>query len=645
MHAQATGIFRLQDIFSLLPAFLLDAQGRVIHWNSAAERATGIAASRLLGTRDHWRPFWRTPRPLLAHYLLSGEDVIPPATIDASFIRHSREMASGVMRVEREVSGTTMVWTFAALLHGSDGSVGVCQIFSGIHSHNFLVRSPLIKAFIDNFPVPVSLVIEHKIAGGNRAYAALLGHDSVEEIIGLPVSHFIDESDRGRFLRANANSHAGLKPGQVYCWKYRIRGEIRYLEGRPTVFAWAGEKALLSVVTDVTERVCHEQRMRGERARLEKENQRLLERISKQEAVFLGHGAAMRKAMSLALRMGKTGTNLVIVGETGTGKSLMARIIHEVSPRRDRPFVMVNCAAIPESLLESEFFGHVRGAFTGAEKDKQGFLGAAHGGTLFLDEVAELSPAMQAKLLHAVESKRYTPVGGHKPLDGDVRLICATNRDLVGMVRDGLLRADFFYRIFVVDIPIPPLRERREDLPQLIRFFFRKFQPLDMDADVPDDLMRLFLSYDWPGNVRELQNVILRYLATGEVQFISPQGEPRLPVAAPPAASPVETLDEALERAERDCILRALDACQGNKILAAQRLQVNLRTFHRRCARLGIVRRLAKPGSPAGASAGAGDAPDDSGHPGTLRPDVMGNADNACASGPWRTVRRTTKNA
>ena len=586
-----------------LPAFVLDADGRVSSWNAACERVTGITASEILHTRDHWRAFYLSPRPLLADLLLSGQSAQSGRNRPAALIRHTQGGASCILRIERKLEGESAVWTQAGLLRDAGARLaGAYQVFQVTNLAQFIANSPIVQTFIDKFPLPVSLVIRQKIIATNTAYARLTGYDSPDEIIGMPPGLFIDESDRERFLKLNANNHEGLTSGEVYRWKYNVKGEIRYVEGRPTIFPWGEETALISTILDVTDTVRKEQELEGERARLERENAQLLAKISRQDEIFLGRGPAMRKTMNLALQMGKTDTSLVILGETGTGKSMLARVIHDVSARRDQPFVMVNCAAIPEQLLESEFFGYVKGAFTGAQGNRQGFLGAAHRGTLFLDEVAELSLSMQAKLLHAIETKKYTPVGGNRPLDGDVRLICATNRDLVQMVKDGALREDFFYRIFVVDIPIPPLRERREDLPRLIEFFLAKFSPLDVRPRIPDDLMKRFLAYDWPGNVRELQNVILRYLATGQAQFISParEGVSSFPQERErerererefrPAAG--ETLELALARAERDIILSALESCGGNKLRAAEHLGVNLRTFHRRCAKLGIVRRL-----------------------------------------------------
>ena len=539
--------------------------------------------------------------------LLHGDEASLEKAYRATLTRHEGGAVSCILRIERPLKGETTLWTQAGLLYGAQGEpTGAYQMFQAVSLAQFTIASPIVQTLIDKFPLPVALVLQSRIQATNQAYAAMTGYESPEAMIGLPVGTFIDEADQARFQELNANNHAGLKPNAVYRWRYRVHGRVRHVEGHPVVFPWGNQTALLSTMVDVTDAVLKEQELEDERARLEKENAQLLEKISRQDAVFFGESPAMRKTMSLAVQMGKTDTNLVILGETGTGKSLLARVIHDVSPRRDHPFVMVNCAAIPEQLLESEFFGYAKGAFTGATGDRQGFLGAAHRGTLFLDEVAELNPAMQAKLLHAVENKRYTPVGGTRSLAGDVRLICATNRDLIQMVREGTLREDFFYRIFVVDIPVPPLRERKEDLPKLIEFFFAKFSPLDAKVRIPEELVRLFLAYDWPGNVRELQNVILRYLATGQVQFIAPTERMAESSFAPSLFTERETdperntkteaafspLKKMLEQAERAYILQALAHCNGNKAHTARLLGVKLRTFHSRCARLGIRRPL-----------------------------------------------------
>ena len=462
-----------------------------------------------------------------------------------------------------------------------------------------LANSPIVRAIIEKFPLPAAMAINERIHTANTAYAALTGFDSPEAMRGVHVASFIHPADRERFLDLNRNRHAGLVSGEVYRWKYSVRGELRIIEGRPTVFSLGSDTILISALTDITDTVLREQELERESARLHQQNRRLMERIAGELGVFIGASAVMRKTLEEALRLGATDANMVILGETGSGKSLLARIIHDISARAAKPFVRVNCAAIPETLLESEFFGHVRGAFTGAATQKAGHLAAANGGTLFLDEVGELNLAMQAKLLHAVENKRFTPVGATAEVASDVRLICATNRDLVQMMREGSLREDFFYRIFVGDVRVPPLRERRQDIPDLARFFFAKF-----GLEPPGDaafarLMRRLAAYSWPGNVRELQNVLLRYAVTGELRLFgaagpavkTAAGAPEEAVPAAPVAGPLPedlNLAACLEKAERACIERALALCHGRKDRAARLTGQSLRTFHRRCARLGL---------------------------------------------------------
>ena len=226
----------------------------------------------------------------------------------------------------------------------------------------------------------------------------------------------------------------------------------------------------------------------------------------------------MKNVIEKALRLAKSEINVVILGETGTGKSLLAKIIHEAGTRKDKPFIAVNCAAIPETLMESAFFGYVKGAFTNAHSASRGFLEAAHEGTLFLDEVAELSPAMQAKLLHAVENKLFTPLGSTVQKACDVRIISATHRNLNQMLQEKKLREDFFYRICVVDLYLPALRERKEDIPLLIGFFLKRFSGTDTPPRIPERVFAQMMDAPWAGNIRELQNAILRFIATGELQ-------------------------------------------------------------------------------------------------------------------------------
>jgi transcriptional regulator with PAS, ATPase and Fis domain len=282
---------------------------------------------------------------------------------------------------------------------------------------------------------------------------------------------------------------------------------------------------------------------------------------------------------------------VLIEGESGTGKELVAAAIHRQSGRAKGPFVPVNCSAIPADLMESEFFGHVRGAFSGAVADALGLFRSAHGGTLFLDEVAELSPALQVKLLRVLQEKEIRPVGSTKTHAVSVRMIAATNKNLETVVQAGTFRQDLFYRLNVVRIVIPPLRERKGDIPALITYFLRRFNERfrrDVKGIAPDATAAL-TAYDFPGNVRELENLLERAYALGARDEIERANLPEL--AAKPDA-PVVAVDEpipTLDQAERDLIARALARFLNDKEQAARALGLTVRTLYRRIKKFGLI--------------------------------------------------------
>lgn len=242
------------------------------------------------------------------------------------------------------------------------------------------------------------------------------------------------------------------------------------MEGSPSVFKIGDDTVLTSSVIDITEAVEARRKLAKRHALLAEQNRQLWESLAAGAGICLAESRQMRKLMAKINVLAASDVCVVVLGETGTGKTILARVILDISSRRARPFVIVNCAAIPEQLLESEFFGVARGAYTGANENRRGYLAAANGGTFFLDEVGELSLAMQAKLLHAIESKRFVRLGDTREERADIRLICATTRNLDELMQAGKLREDFYYRIFVGDIAFPPLRERKEDIPQLVSF-------------------------------------------------------------------------------------------------------------------------------------------------------------------------------
>jgi two-component system response regulator AtoC len=301
---------------------------------------------------------------------------------------------------------------------------------------------------------------------------------------------------------------------------------------------------------------------------------------------IVGHSASLQQAIAVARKVAKHPSTVLITGESGSGKELIARLIHEGGPRSSAPFVAVNCGAIPEQLLESELFGHVRGAFTGAVDHRSGLFEEASGGTLFLDEIGELPVSLQVKLLRALQEGEVRRVGDNTPKAVDVRVVTATSRDLESEVRAGRFRADLFYRVNVVRIPLPPLRERREDIPELVRHFVNIFnRRLGLAiAGVTPAAMRLLMDYAWPGNVRELENVVERamVLADGpnvDVDHLS--GAVRSPESATPGAD--DDLDLSVKRRtealERTLIERALRQTGGNRTRAARLLDLSHRAL------------------------------------------------------------------
>jgi DNA-binding NtrC family response regulator len=298
---------------------------------------------------------------------------------------------------------------------------------------------------------------------------------------------------------------------------------------------------------------------------------------------LVGQSHQMAEIYTLIARVASLDTTVLIQGETGTGKELVARAIHAASARADRPFVAIDCAALPEALFESELFGHERGAFTGALATRRGLFETSAGGTCFLDEIAELPPPLQAKLLRALQERAVRRVGGNEAIPVDVRILAATNRDLHALVGTGEFRDDLYYRLNVVTIAVPPLRERGTDIPLLAQHFLEKFsaetgRPV---KDLAAGTLALLASYQWPGNVRELEHAIERAVALASSEVLLPEDLPphvrQVPAPAPRLPATGMTLDEV----KRWYILKVLDETGGNKVRAADLLGINRRTLYR----------------------------------------------------------------
>lgn len=308
---------------------------------------------------------------------------------------------------------------------------------------------------------------------------------------------------------------------------------------------------------------------------------------------IIGKSHVMQEVYELILNAAVSNGNVIVYGESGTGKELVARAIHNKSKRCEKAFVTINCGAIPETLLESEFFGYKKGAFTGAHMDKHGYLDLADGGTLFLDEVGELSLNMQVKLLRAIDDGGYSAVGSAKTKKSDFRIIAATNGNLIDQVNKGLTREDFFYRIHVIPITLPPLRDRKEDMPLLIDHFLKLYRDGGKQNTIPVKILDALHNYHWPGNVRELKNVLHRYLAVNRLDFMS-SDSPGQPDKL--SGGSVKELNQnhahlcvAVKNLEKNFISRALDQTHWNRSNAAILLGISRRSLFRKMKNFGMI--------------------------------------------------------
>lgn len=452
---------------------------------------------------------------------------------------------------------------------------------------------------------PIAYVLEgldSKFVRANRAAMRILGitPDQVEGTYGKTLAP--DTPDAQRRLREAFESIGRGTDTSGVVLELRRRDN-----GNPIWIQWWSRPDPESGLTrtmfvDITDRV----KMEQEKTRLEAQNIYLQEEIRSQHnfVEIVGNSRALLALLRQADQVAPTDSTALICGETGTGKELIARAIHDRSPRRDHPLVKVNCGAISAGLVESELFGHVKGAFTGAISNREGRFALADGGTIFLDEVGELPPETQVKLLRVLQEQEFEPIGSTKTLRVDVRVIAATNRDLAAMVRDGKFRSDLFYRLNVFPVTMPPLRERPEDIPLLTMFFLEKFarklgRPI---TQIADETMKRLCAYSWPGNIRELQNLIERavVLTSGKVLRIEEGALPAMPgqavAAAAPAAQPEPSglnPSASLEEIERQHILGVLERVRWQiegASGAAERLSLQPSTLRSRMRRLGIKR-------------------------------------------------------
>ncbi|MFO7600265.1 MAG: sigma 54-interacting transcriptional regulator [Candidatus Desulfacyla sp.] len=575
--------------------FAIGLDHRITYWNRACELLTGFSAKEMIGTDRQWAPFYPDQRPVLADLIVTGDfegfleiyqgkaalksEVVPYAWQAADYF----DDLGGVPR--------HIFFVAAPVLDANGRMVGAVETLQDI-SKQVLAERDLrageqrYRLLTEKVPDGVLLLQDRKVLFANSASAQILGWDRPDQLIGRETIGLIARDSQEAFCTMSEEFEAGdfqQKVTKIKC----LRADARemWVEAHNECIQWEGKPAVLTTLRDITETRRQEMAIEAEAASLRRENKRLRYAATGRYRFgkMIGKSEVMQEVYDLILKAAATDDHVLIYGESGTGKELAARAIHELSDRKNNEFVPVNCGAIPEALMESEFFGHKRGAFTGAVADTHGYLALADGGVLFLDEVGDLPLAMQVKLLRAIEGGGYAPVGSNRIEISGCRIVAATNKDLKTLVKRGAMREDFFYRLHVIPFNLPPLRDRKEDIPLLVEHFLKTHDNGNKASLLPGKVMEALYAYDWPGNVRELENMLRRYLAVGRLDFLNLKSSPTW--EQPRLSAPLMhtmTLADAVEHFEKDLLVKTLEKNQWHKARAAANLGISRRTLFRK---------------------------------------------------------------
>ncbi len=454
-------------------------------------------------------------------------------------------------------------------------------------------RELLYRSLTESVADAVVLVQDGKILFVNNAFVDMFGCKDAGECAEKEVLELFASEFRELFRKVFDPKERDEDIGTLL-WGMCVTegGREIWVSTNRSVISLKSRPAILATMRDITEQVLWEKSMQEDAEYLRKENIKLRSCIKESYRFgnIIGKSALMQEVYELIMKAAGSEANVIILGESGTGKELVARAVHDMSYSADKPFVPVNCGAVPENLVESEFFGHRKGAFTGAHIDKTGYFQTADGGTLFLDEVGELGLNIQVKFLRALESGEYIPLGDTQVCKSKFRVISATNKDFSEMVNKGKVREDFYYRISIIPIVTPPLREKKEDIPLLIEHFLWLYGKGKKAPIIPGRIMEILYNYNWPGNVRELQSVIQRYLAVGNFDFLTIDGKSKNTEVniSGDLSDSVRDLRSAMMTFEKRYILSALNQNRWNRGKVAAALGIDPKTLYTKMRKIGL---------------------------------------------------------
>jgi PAS domain S-box-containing protein len=594
-NKQAISALRTEQLFSekvlnSLPGifYLYDEDGNLIRWNKNHETLTGYGPEEL----PH--------RSMLEWF--SGEDQQRVAdTVSELFNVGGRRDVEAELIIK---GGAKVPYYFT----GVRMTLGTQKYLLGVGID--LSENKKIEENLRNSEEKYRTIFENAVEGiyqttpkglfvsANPAMARLLGYNSPEELIDsirdIRQQLYVSKDARDDFIRS-IEAKEEISGFEVQL--YRKNGAQIWvsMHARP-VLDQKGKLLLIEgIMTDITEEKKQRDALQKSEELLRKENLRLKSNIKDRYRFgnIIGKSQSMQDVYEVILKASATDANVIIYGESGTGKELVAKAIHDFSDRKTGSFVPVNCGAIPENLLESEFFGYKKGAFTGASADTKGFLDIAEGGTLFLDELGEIALNLQVKLLRVIEGGGFTPVGGKELKKPDIRIIAATNQNLKHHVTKGRMREDFFYRIHIIPITLPPLRDRKEDIPLIVDHFLKEMTTGDPTPIPNGEMVEIMFSHSWPGNVRELQNVIQQYVTMGHFDLINEAASPSVVLKPEKTLSFLSndtTYSDAMETIEKQLFIKTLSRCQWNRKRAASQLDIPIRTFYRKLKKYGLKR-------------------------------------------------------